>query len=209
MKTPWCIACVAVLALALILAGPWPARAVPPPPSQVAANCEAPTYASDMLVCGDASLRALDRQLIAAHAAASASLAATDSEWIEPQEDWFKRRSRCAFSERHADCLRAAYAERLDVLHALTIAPGRTADAADARRCSGPLGSGTLLLTNGGTGTLRDADGKLLVVAFERDAQAGWVPFVHIVLCAGGDGGHDVELRSLWGGSLALVCRAP
>jgi uncharacterized protein YecT (DUF1311 family) len=198
-----------VAALALGLAVPWSAQAVPPPLSQVAANCEAPTYASDMRVCADAALRALDRQLLAAYAAASALLAATDSERIEPQEDWFKRRSRCAFSERHADCLRAAYAERLDVLYALAAAPGRAAGDAEERRCSGPPGQSTLRLAAGGTATLRDAEGKLLAVAFERGVVADWVPYVRIVVRARSDGGQSVELRSLPDARLVLVCRAP
>jgi uncharacterized protein YecT (DUF1311 family) len=207
MPAQWHIARVAALALGLAV--PWPAQAVPPPPSQVAANCEAPTYASDMLVCGDASLRALDRQLLAAYAAASARLAATDSEWIEPQEDWFKRRSRCAFSERHEDCLRAAYTERLEVLYALAPAPGRAADGADERRCSGPLGRGTLRLAASGTATLRDADGKPLAVAFDRGTVADWAPYGRIVVRQRGDGVQSVELRSLRGGRVSLDCTSP
>lgn len=45
----------------LLLAAP--AVAVPPPLPQIAANCDSPTYASDMLVCGDVSLRGLDARM--------------------------------------------------------------------------------------------------------------------------------------------------
>ncbi|MFN7572315.1 MAG: hypothetical protein ACK5TK_12820 [Betaproteobacteria bacterium] len=195
-----------VAALALGAMALWPARAVPPPPAQVAANCEAPTYASDLLVCGDASLRALDRRMLAAYAAAGARALASDGEWIEPQEDWFKRRSRCAFSERHAACLHAAYAERIEVLHALAAAPGPAAGDAKEWSCSGPPGRSTLRLAAGGTATLRDADGKLLAVAFERGAVADWVPYVRIVVRARGDGARTVELRSLRGARFSLDC---
>jgi hypothetical protein len=39
------------------------AQAIPPPPVQSVADCERPTYASDQLVCADAELLALDREL--------------------------------------------------------------------------------------------------------------------------------------------------
>jgi hypothetical protein len=40
-----------------------PTAAVPPPTTQIASDCVAPTYASDMLVCEDPELRGLDELL--------------------------------------------------------------------------------------------------------------------------------------------------
>jgi uncharacterized protein len=37
------------------------AHAIPPPLEQVAADCVAPTYATDQLVCADAELKEMDR----------------------------------------------------------------------------------------------------------------------------------------------------
>jgi len=52
-----------------------PASAIPPPPAQLAAQCESPTYASDVAVCADESLLALDRQVRALFES-------------PPQDDW-------------------------------------------------------------------------------------------------------------------------
>lgn len=55
----------ALLVLALVLTG-WGGRAqtVPPPGGQVSADCAAPVYATDQLVCADPGLRALDAQML-------------------------------------------------------------------------------------------------------------------------------------------------
>lgn len=94
----------------------WPARAqvaaVPPPVEQQTANCNAPVFATDQLVCGDPTLRALDSELAMRLAAGPAPT----SRWIETQQQWFLRRSRCAFAEDHAVCTQSAYRERLTLL---------------------------------------------------------------------------------------------
>jgi hypothetical protein len=87
------------------------AAAVPPPPVLATADCEAPTYASDQLVCGDAELLALDRLL----AAQIADRGAQDVSGIGDEDDleWFQRSRHCAFETDHRDCLLAAYCLRL------------------------------------------------------------------------------------------------
>lgn len=87
------------------------AQAVPPPVEQVTANCARPVYATDQLVCGDPELRAIDLEL----ATALGGGGATSSPWLEPQTEWFKRRSRCAFAADHRACAISAYRERLAV----------------------------------------------------------------------------------------------
>lgn len=87
----------ATIALAASTAG-----AVPPPPEQLAADCERPTYASDQLVCATPDMLALDRRM-------SRQLDRVDLDDVErrdpsfePQSSWLQRRSRCAFSAAHA-----------------------------------------------------------------------------------------------------------
>ena len=101
-----------VLATALV-------AAVPPPPEQVAADCETPTYASDMLVCADPFLHSLDVRMREAWAAADFASVVAPGAWVEAQGAWFRRRSLCAFAERQVDCLQAAYVERIAVLEAV------------------------------------------------------------------------------------------
>ena len=96
---------------ALCALGPQPARAVPPPPAQVTANCEAPTYASDQLVCADPELLELDRLL--GDQIGSRDEAAVASVPAGSDEEWFRRSRMCAFEADHRDCLRAAYCLRL------------------------------------------------------------------------------------------------
>jgi uncharacterized protein len=112
-----------VLPLALFIAGP--VAATPPPPDQIAANCEAPTYTSDMLVCADPGLLALDRRMRDDWAGVDVARVISPRALVEAQAVWFKRRSLCAFVEMHADCLKAAYAERIAVLEALRSAASR------------------------------------------------------------------------------------
>jgi uncharacterized protein len=87
--------------------------AVPPPVEQRTANCIAPVFASDMLVCSDPELRALDDQLRTI-LAARAGIHPPGLE--EDDSQWFPRRSRCAFQEAHRACLLQAYRERLALL---------------------------------------------------------------------------------------------
>ena len=76
----------------VIALGTAPVAAVPPPPEQVAANCEAPTYASDMLVCADADLRPLDTRMREAWAAVDFASVVAQEAWVEAQDAWFRRR---------------------------------------------------------------------------------------------------------------------
>jgi uncharacterized protein len=95
----------------MVLLAPLPAAAVPPPPAQVTADCDAPSYASDQLVCADAELRGLDRLLakrIAERGARENGITGNDGDL-----EWFRRSRRCAFEADHRDCLRTAYCLRL------------------------------------------------------------------------------------------------
>lgn len=99
------------------------ASAVPPPVEQLTANCVAPVFASDQLVCADPELRALDDQLrrILAARAGIQGLELEESDY-----QWFLRRSRCAFQEEHRACLLQAYRERLALLLRGSQSIGRT-----------------------------------------------------------------------------------
>lgn len=113
-----------VLYLVLLFA-PGPA-AVPPPVVQESANCVAPVYASDHLVCSDAALRRLDGRLVSAIAA---SPTVESSPWFEANGEWFRRRSLCAFLEQHRQCLIEAYTDRLAILARLVEPPQADAPA--------------------------------------------------------------------------------
>jgi uncharacterized protein len=86
---------------------------VAPPAEQFAADCAEPTYATDMLVCGDPGLRGLDAELarLWAEIGSSGDPAAADA-----QATWFRERSRCAFEEDHRGCAEAAYRARIAAL---------------------------------------------------------------------------------------------
>jgi len=90
---------------------PPPAVAVPPPPVQVTANCDAPSYASDFLVCEDAGLRELDSLL--ARQIAQRNKTAAGSASHESDQDWFRLSRLCAFESDHRGCLLAAYCARI------------------------------------------------------------------------------------------------
>jgi uncharacterized protein len=101
-----------VLPVAILLAAQTErAAAIPPPPYQTTADCAAPTYAVDMLVCGDPVLRGLDAQLARLLATPGACAAET-----ETQTDWFRRRSLCAFETDAYRCVEAAYRARIAAL---------------------------------------------------------------------------------------------
>jgi len=171
---------VALLA-GFFLSGYEPAGALPPPPEQSAANCDRPTYASDQLVCADRVLLALDRTMIALLAADGSAPSPPAVHDFEPQEAWLRRRSRCAFSERHAACLRTAYTERIALLTALR------ADGAGPRSGSfsaicpdAPWGNGIVRLhaSDRGPLTIADGQGRVLLVASALPPQDDWTPFV-------------------------------
>lgn len=129
---------------------------VPPPVEQASADCARPTYASDMLVCNDSGLRALDAQL--AELVTRTPLAGTNL--IEGDTEWFKRRSRCAFAAEHRACLASAYEERLVVRVALAASPET---AGKVTTCKGKQPLQSVLLTS-------ISDGPMLVI---RDAASG------------------------------------
>jgi len=163
--------------------------AVPPPPEQVAADCEAPTYASDALVCADTSLLALDTRMRAALAAAGQEIVAESRSLVEPQAAWFRRRSLCAFSSRHAACLSAAYADRIAVLRALRGSSARRPAAARTAACrNAPGGTGPVSVDRDGSGagTIRDPAGLVLAVASGLEPADDWVPFLRVEFDAHG-----------------------
>ena len=101
------------------IAAVWPlvaasesAAPIAPPLEQVSADCTAPTYASDRLVCADPGLRALDAELarLWARAEAAGRVAASAQ---RAQADWFRQRSLCAFREDHRACVEGAYRARI------------------------------------------------------------------------------------------------
>lgn len=105
---------IAGLALLLFGAAP-PAAPIPPPVDQAVANCDSPIYASDVTVCSNEILLALDRELgaLLPIPEVASSIA------FEEQDDWFRRSRKCAFRPDQVNCLRAAYRERLAVAVAL------------------------------------------------------------------------------------------
>jgi uncharacterized protein len=167
--------------LSLIVAGSAPAAAVPPPLEQTAANCESPTYASDVRVCGDPLLRALDARMRDAWAALDFAAVVAPEAWVEPQQTWFKRRSLCAFSARHADCLQDAYRERIAVLEALRLVASRPRRAAAAATCpDAPWGGSIVRVRAPATGALAIENGDAHVLAAATPLQPGsaWTPYV-------------------------------
>lgn len=158
-----------------------PRPAVPPPPGQNAADCESPTYASDMLVCSDPGLRRLDARMLEAWSTLDfPSVVAADA-WVEAQQDWFKRRSLCAFSERHADCLRDAYVERIAVLEALQLAASGPLRQGTATVCSNaPWSEAQLRLRAPATGalTVEDLDARVVATATPVRPDEPWQPYV-------------------------------
>lgn len=163
-----------------------PAEAVPPPPEQSAANCDTPTYASDHLVCADRGLLTLDRKIVELLAAAGRTAPPMHGlVGFEPQVRWFQRRSRCAFSERHAACLKAAYGDRIDVLTALAgAAPGHRSGSFGAVCPGAPWGERAVRLhaSQRGALTVKDGRGQLLLVASAFRPADDWTPYVRFRL---------------------------
>lgn len=167
--------------LPVILFGNAPAAAIPPPPEQIAANCESPTYASDMLVCGDPFLRALDARMRDAWAAVDFASVVAPGARVEAPDAWFRRRSLCAFNERHADCLQAAYIERIAVLEALRLVASRTPRQGSATVCrDAPWGEGSVRLRAPATGalTIENGDARVLAAAMLLQPGSVWTPYV-------------------------------
>jgi len=99
-----------------------PAAAIPPPPEQLAADCERPTYASDQLVCATPDILALDQRMADLLDRLDLEAVVRTDPSFEQQPDWLRRRSLCAFSTAHAECLRAMYEARIAELELLALA---------------------------------------------------------------------------------------
>ena len=180
----WIGACAGFLMAWFLQAVPSPisaAHAVPPPPEQSVANCTNPTYASDFFVCADRGLLRLDRQVRDASAGLSLAGAVAPMSIVEDQQAWFKRRSRCAFSDEQAGCLRAAYSERIVVLDVLRKASPALAQSGALATCSGaPWDSADARIKLGdrGPAIVMDAEGHVLAVALDAEPRDDWSPFV-------------------------------
>jgi uncharacterized protein len=101
-----------------LIGGTCLAQGVPPPVAQVSADCSAPVYATDRLVCSDATLRALDVQMLRSWVMAEGRHRLDDRERVA-QAEWFRNRSLFAFDADHRGCAVAAYHSRIAALLAL------------------------------------------------------------------------------------------
>jgi uncharacterized protein len=177
--------------IALLFVTPLSAQvpAVPPPPEQSTADCRNPTFATDQLVCTNPDLRALDTQL------AELLVGATEpvSKWFEPQGQWLLRRSRCAFSEAHAECARAAYRERIALLRPLEPGARMLPARCDASEIKSVAVSPERIV-------LLDKSGRVLGVAQNADARGNWQAFLVILRRD-----RKIFMRSVSGDS--LKCR--
>jgi uncharacterized protein len=191
----------------VIALGTVPVAAVPPPPEQVAANCEAPTYASDMLVCADADLRALDARMREAWAAVDFAGVVAPAAWVESQDAWFRRRSLCAFAERHADCLQAAYVERIAVLEALRRITLRSPRQGMEVSCpAAPWGHAQVRVRAPESGALAIEDGAahVLAAATPANADGTWTPYVGFKV-----DGSVIQLATLEGSTIVCTLIEP
>ena len=177
-----------MLALVCASGGLPGARAVPPPPEQFAADCLAPTYASDVVVCGDEALLAMDRELGRLYESLREAIETTSAgalldghALVESQDAWFRRRSLCALSERQADCLRAAYHERLRVLAALALQraqPSTEVSFAVCRDAPWGLGKTGISAMQLGEIVLTAPSGRVLAVAVGGPPLDAWTPYL-------------------------------
>ncbi|MFM7350084.1 MAG: hypothetical protein ACKO01_11465 [Erythrobacter sp.] len=190
---PDVIACPRLVLAAVLLAEAGSARAdpppVPPPTEQLTADCSRPVYATDQLVCADATLRDLDVAL----AARLAVVPQPTARWVEPQWEWFRRRSRCAFSASHRACVEAAYRERLVVL-----APPRPMQGGEAARCS-DADIAAVGFADGWT-YLLGRSGDVLGAGWSGPGAHDWQPYL-----TAARSGSKLQLRTLAGA--ALTCR--
>jgi uncharacterized protein len=145
---------------------------VPPPVEQSTADCTRPTYASDQLVCNDAELRVLDQRLKALLPQSSLNIPGV---FRESDEQWFKRRSRCAFEVEHKKCLSEAYTDRFAVLETAS------SDTAPAKvtKCKnlGKIGRVTVGKASNGNIVFRKAvNNELIGVATAKSKYSVWKP---------------------------------
>lgn len=167
--------------IASIALGTAPVAAVPPPPVQVGASCDGSAYASDVLVCADPDLRSLDARMLEAWAASDFATVVAQGAWIEPQDAWFRRRSLCAFAERHAECLQAAYAERIAVLEALRRVARRPLRRGLEASCVGAPWESTVAwirAPEAGALTIEDVDARVFAAATPPGGDAAWSPYM-------------------------------
>lgn len=163
----------------LLLAGS--VGAVPPPPEQVAADCDQPTYASDFAVCASPALLGLDRQMSGLLQSAPVGQAVARAALFEDQRAWFRRRSRCAFSSLHEACLLAAYSERIAVLKAVASSGSDFGSARQELSCHySPWGPGAerLILLPGNVALIAHSSGEVLAVALDGAPESDWTPYV-------------------------------
>jgi uncharacterized protein len=156
-----------MLPLVLAGAGQTQAPAVPPPVEQQTADCAAPAYATDQLVCGDPALRAADNALAVRLGAAPVP----DSRWAEAQRAWFLRRSRCAFVEDHRGCAEAAYRERRVLLDPPPDTAWRRKATCDSPDIASVAITGDWIVLIGPEGDVRGA-------AWKGAATPDWQPFL-------------------------------
>lgn len=143
--------------------------AVPPPVEQITANCAAPVYASDQLICSDSGLLDAEKQI--AELWRNTQPDWSPGPWLEQQDAWFRRRALCAFKTRHRECLAGANAERIAVLSAATGRP-----AGMAARCTGDGDPRTVSLSRTGDSLAAYDQDRLIWLALR--ANADWTPFV-------------------------------
>jgi uncharacterized protein len=142
---------------------------IPPPLEQQTADCVRPVFATDQLVCSAPDLRQLDRDL----AAALATFPIQTSSWLEPQSQWFLRRSRCAFQSNHGACVRQAYQERRAVL-----GPALPSSRFVTAVCSDPRVSRVAF--EGERTVLFDARGLVIGVGQPLTRANGWTPYLSV-----------------------------
>lgn len=98
----------------VVLIFPVTVLALSPPLPQAVTDCNAPVFASDFLVCGDAGLRSIDATL-------GELIAKRDNETQNPaldegDADWFKQSRMCAFEPDQRSCLESTYCLRIALL---------------------------------------------------------------------------------------------
>ncbi len=143
---------------------------VPPPVEQSTADCARTTYASDQLVCNDTELRVLDQRL---KALLSQSSSISPGVFQESDEQWFKRRSRCAFEVEQRRCLVESYADRLAIVETASadIAVAKIAKCKDLGKTSHV----TLSKASNGNVIIRETtSNKLIGVAAAKSKYSVW-----------------------------------